>query len=79
VTLPREHGTLRGMRDSFPAPAEHPALARLDFWLDESVWQETDPARLTQRLIDLLHDSGIPLLRVSVAVSALHPEIVGVA
>ena len=79
MTLPREHGTLRGMRDSFPAPAEHPALARLDFWLDESVWQETDPARLTQRLIDLLHDSGIPLLRVSVAVSALHPEIVGVA
>ncbi len=57
----------------------HPVLAQRVFWLGEAIWQEPDPTRLVEQLIDMLRDSGIPLQRVNIAVSTLHPEIVGVA
>jgi adenylate cyclase len=57
----------------------HPALGRLEFWLGEDVWNEPEPARIVERLIELLCDSGIPLLRANVAQATLHPELVGFA
>lgn len=57
----------------------HPAWSHREIWLEEAVWQEPNPARIAQRLIDMLCDSGIPLLRVNIAVATLHPELVGFA
>ena len=38
MTRRAERGTLAGMEDTL-----HPALARRDFWLGETAWQETEP------------------------------------
>lgn len=70
-------GTLPAMCN--PSLPVHPAHKRLGLWLDESIWEETDPARVAARVIAMLRDSGIPLLRVNIAVASLHPELVGFA
>jgi adenylate cyclase len=61
------------------ADSHHPALHRRDVRLTEDVWREAESARLVERLVALLRESGIPLLRVNIAYSSLHPELVGFA
>jgi hypothetical protein len=54
-----------------------PYLTGLRYWLTNVTGAAEDPLSVSDRLFRRLLAAGVPLLRANIAMTTLHPEIIG--
>lgn len=70
VEIISENGTIPEVNENY---AHNPLVG----WLLEDAWQATSIADLVARLVQQLEIAGIPILRLTVVVRTLHPQLLG--